>query len=343
MTKSDKLQCEKNNNQGRFISIVIPALNEAASLPELFERLEVVAAKNRYKMQIILVDDGSTDNTREIVSAYKLVQLDSIIYVGFRKNLGKSLALSEGTNQADAEIIITMDADLQDKPEEIPNLLSCIDEGCDVVSGWKKRRNDPFFGKRLPSKVFNWLVGKVLCSPLKDINCGLKAYRKEVWDEIRVYGEFHRFIPALASNRGFRIGQVEVEHCSRKLGISKYGAGRFIKGVLDLLTVYFLNSYLHRPLHFFGVLGSIFLSLGISGGIYLTILWFSGETIGNRPLLSLSVLLMIVGVQVILFGLLSQLQIAIFHKTNRDRPSTKIIRRDFDSGENDFGQGYLKK
>jgi glycosyltransferase involved in cell wall biosynthesis len=315
--------------EGRRVSVVIPALNESASLPELFKRLDQVATANNYRMQVVLVDDGSTDNTREVVAAYEPTCIESLVYIRFRMNLGKSVALSEGVDRAEAEIIVTMDADLQDQPEEIPNLIKHIDEGCDVVSGWKKRRNDPFFRKKVPSHVFNWLVRKILRSSLKDINCGLKVYRKEVWDEIRVYGEFHRFIPALAANRGFRIGEIEVEHRPRVQGTSKYGASRFVKGVLDLLTVYFLNAYRHRPLHFFGVLGGFLGALGFLGGAYLTVLWFSGQVIGTRPLLLLSVLLLIIGVQVVLFGLMSQLQIDLFHKTSRDRPHAAILRRDF--------------
>lgn len=320
------------SKQGRRISVVIPALNEAASLPELFRRLDQVAVENDYRMQVVLVDDGSTDDTPKVVAAYHPSFIVSLVYVRFRMNLGKSVALSEGVDRAEAEIIVTMDADLQDQPEEIPNLVKRLDEGCDVVSGWKRRRNDPFFRKKLPSHVFNWLVRRILRSSLKDINCGLKAYRKEVWDEIRVYGEFHRFIPALAANRGFRIGEIEVEHRPRAKGTSKYGASRFVKGVLDLLTVYFLNAYRHRPLHFFGVLGGSLVILGFLGGAYLTVLWFSGQAIGTRPLLLLSALLLIIGVQVVLFGLLSQLQIDLFHKTSRDRPHSAILRRDFKSG-----------
>ena len=320
---------KKTKKSMRDLTVVIPALNEADSLPELFSRLEVVAAANQYRMQVILVDDGSADSTEEVVSAYKAVILDSIVFIRFRRNLGKSEALSEGIKQADSEIIVTIDADLQDQPEEIPNLVNLIDQGCDVVSGWKRSRQDPFFGKKLPSQVFNWLVRKVLCSPLKDINCGLKAYRREVWDEIHVYGDFHRFIPALAANRGFRIGEVEVEHQPRKYGVSKYGASRFIKGVLDLLTVYFLNSYQQRPLHFYGVLGATLSAMGFLSGAYLTVLWFMGQPIGTRPLLLLSVLLVVVGVQIVLFGLLSQLQLALFHKRARDKPHAKVIRRNF--------------
>lgn len=313
----------------RHLSVVIPALNEVGSLPELFSRLEAVALDNHYKMQVILVDDGSSDHTEEVVRAYQPNQLESFIYIRFRCNRGKSEALSNGIRQADAEIIVTMDADLQDLPEEIPNLLKMMDQGQDVVSGWKRNRHDPFFGKKLPSCIFNWIIRIVLRSQLKDINSGLKAYRREVWDEIRVYGEFHRFIPALAANRGFRIAEIEVKHHPRKHGNSKYGASRFIKGVMDLLTVYFLNTFQNRPLHFFGVLGVALSVLGFLGAAYLTVLWFFGFPIGTRPLLLLSVLLLIVGVQIILFGLLSQLQIALFHNNNADRPNEKIIRRDF--------------
>ena len=174
---------------------------------------------------------------------------------------------------------------------------------------------------------------KILRSSLRDINCGLKAYRREVWEEIRVYGEFHRFIPALAASRGFRIGEVEVQHDPRSKGVSKYGASRFVKGILDLLTVYFLNAYRHRPLHFFGVFGGLLGTLGFLGGAYLTVLWFSGEVIGTRPLLQLSVLLLIIGVQVVLFGLLSQLQIELFHQTNKERPRAAIVQRNFNRGD----------
>lgn len=314
--------------KNRIISVVIPALNESASLPELFQRLDNVAAANNYKMQVVLVDDGSSDETEKVVSSIICKTIDSILYVKFRKNFGKSEALSEGVIQADGEVIITMDADLQDLPEEIPNLVKEIDSGVDVVSGWKASRKDPFFSKRLPSLVFNSLVRKVLGVQLKDINCGLKAYRKEVWDEIKIYGEFHRFIPALAAERGFTISEVMVEHHPRKLGVSKYGASRFIKGIFDLLTVYFLNKYQCRPLHFFGVLGGFFFTFGILGASYLTILWFSGESIGNRPLLMLSVLFIIIGVQVILFGLLSQLQLALHNRTFGSRSKTKIYRNE---------------
>jgi len=306
------------------VSIVIPSLNEAESIDELFSRLDTVASANHYAMQVVLVDDGSTDNTEEVVARYTPQAIECITYVRFRRNLGKSVALSEGVDRATKAIILTMDADLQDQPEEIPRLIGKIHEGYDVVSGWKKSRNDPFFGKKVPSLVFNWMVRKVLNSPLKDINCGLKAYRREVWEEIKVYGEFHRFIPALAANRGFRIGELEVEHKPRIHGVSKYGMSRFVKGVLDLLTVFFLNTYRHRPLHFFGFVGGLLGATGFVGAAYMTLLWFQGQPIGTRPLLLLSVLLLIIGVQVMLFGLLSQLQIELFHKTNRDRPFAKV-------------------
>ena len=317
------------NEPGTGVSVVIPALNEAESIPELLRRLDKVAYDSCYRMQVILVDDGSTDNTESIVQTFQPETIESISYLRFRVNMGKSTALSEGVDLAEKEIIVTMDADLQDQPEEIPKLVNGILGGCDVVSGWKKQRHDPFLGKKLPSMVFNWLVRKILNSPLKDINCGLKAYRKEVWDVIRVYGEFHRFIPALAANRGFVIGEAEVEHCPRTHGVSKYGASRFVKGVFDLLTVYFLNAYRHRPLHFFGVLGVTLGGLGFIGASYLTLVWFMGNAIGTRPLLQLSVLLLIIGVQVVLFGLMAQLQIELFYKANKDKPHAEMHHRSF--------------
>ena len=320
----------KSVSNGRTqVSVVIPSLNEADSLTELFDRLDKVASENRYEMQVVLVDDGSTDNSQEVVSNFLPKHISSIDYVRFRTNLGKSSALSEGIQLAQADLIITMDADLQDKPEEIPNLIAKLSQGYDVVSGWKRRRNDPFFRKKVPSYIFNWMVRKILGSELKDINCGLKAYKKEVWDEIRVYGEFHRFIPALAANRGFKIGEIEVDHAARTHGVSKYGARRFIRGVLDLITVFFLNSYRHRPLHFFGSLGGVIGGLGVLIGVYLSTLWFLGESIGSRPLLLLSILLIIVGVQVVLFGLMSQLQIEMFLSKYGERPPANVTSRTF--------------
>lgn len=309
------------------LSIVIPAFNESACLSELFKRLEKVAIANKYKMQIILVNDGSLDDTKEIALNYSFNNINTFTYIGFRKNFGKSMAISEGVRFAQESLIVTMDADLQDMPEEIPKLINRLNDGYDIVSGWKKNRKDPFFAKKLPSIFFNTLVRKILHSELNDINCGLKVYRKNVWDEIQIYGEFHRFIPALATNLGFKVGEIEVIHQPRFAGRSKYGASRFVKGVFDLLTVYFLNTYKQRPLHFFGLLGGSLLSMGIFGCSYLIILWFSGNSIGTRPLLMFSVLFIIVGIQIILFGLLSQLQIAQFNKITREHPSSEIFTK----------------
>jgi glycosyltransferase involved in cell wall biosynthesis len=315
-----------NLNKSEFssVSVVIPALNEADSILELFQRLEKIAEENQYEMQIILVDDGSDDNTATAVANFVPAYISSVLYIQFSTNLGKSAALTEGAKNATGDIIVTMDADLQDLPEEIPNLIAKINDGYDVVSGWKIKRNDPLFGKKIPSLFFNWLVRKILRTTLRDINCGLKAYRREVWKNIRIYGELHRFIPALAANQGYKIAEIEVKHSPRLHGVSKYGMSRFVKGILDLLTVYFLNTYQQRPLHFFGLLGGVLLFAGTMGGIYLTVLWFLGYPIGTRPLLLLSVLLIIVGVQIILFGLFSQLQIELFYRTNHEKPNVTI-------------------
>lgn len=313
------------------ISIIIPSYNESESLNELFVRIDDVVKKYNLNVEIILVDDGSDDDTQEIVLSYSAKEINSLTYVKLRKNFGKSEALSLGVLHAKNDIILTMDADLQDLPEEIPKLLNAIHNGSDVVSGWKYSRKDPFFGKKIPSYIFNTLVKKVLSIKLHDINCGLKAYRKEVWDEINIYGEFHRFIPALAAQRGFIISEVKVDHHARKFGISKYGASRFFKGIFDLLTVFFLNKYLRRPLHFFGFFGVIFTITGFILALYLTVLWFSGESIGSRPLLMLSVLLIIIGIQIILFGLISQLQVALLNKKSLENYSFKTTTRKFSS------------
>lgn len=295
----------------KHISVVVPAFNESESLMELFTRLEKVAKKNKYLIQVIYVDDGSTDNTKEIISSIDAIYIDEIIYVTLGRNMGKSEALMAGSSFAKHPLLITMDADLQDLPEEFPNLIDKLNQGYDLVSGWKKKRNDPLFGKKIPSYFFNKLVKYLLKLNLNDINCGLKIYKTEIWSKINVYGDFHRFIPALASSKGYRVGEVAVEHHERKAGVSKYGPGRFSRGILDLLSVFFLTTFAKRPLHFFGKLGGLFLIVGVFIGLYLTIIWFGGASIGSRPLLLLSTLLTGIGIQIILFGVLSQLLIDV--------------------------------
>jgi dolichol-phosphate mannosyltransferase len=254
-----------------MISIVIPLLNEEGTLEQLHHELSEVASARGYDLQIIFIDDGSRDGSWKIID--RLAAADSrVLGIRFRRNFGKAAALSAGFDAAQGEIIVTMDADLQDSPAEIPKLLAVLDGGADVVSGWKRERHDPWH-KRYPSKVFNALVGKLTGVQLHDHNCGLKAYRRDVIHEIRLYGELHRFVPVLAAARGFTIGETAVEHRPRLSGVSKYGWTRIPKGLLDLLTVQFITRYGQRPQHWLGSAGLISLLLGGMGMVYLAFIW----------------------------------------------------------------------
>ncbi len=295
-----------------FISIVIPVYNEEHNLPLLVEKIQNILHKIQTKYEIILINDGSTDNSKnEII---KLADNNKQIkHMHFNKNFGKAVALNKGFQIAMGELIITMDADLQDKPEEIPVLINKINEGYDLVSGWKINRKDKL-EKKLPSKIFNYVIGTVTGLKIHDYNCGFKIYRKELTENINLYGEMHRYIPALAYWKGYRVGEVPVKHNYRKYGKSKYGMERYMHGLFDFMTVYFLIKYMSKPMHFFGKIG---LFCSISGFLilsYLTIIWFFGERIGNRPLLSLGILLFILGIQFISTGLISELIIYLYEK-----------------------------
>lgn len=227
--------------------------------------------------------------------------------VRLRRNFGKAAALSAGFDACRGRLVVTMDGDLQDEPEEIPRFLSALEEReLDLVSGWKKTRHDPA-SKRWPSKLYNWVTRKLAQVDLHDFNCGFKAYRREVLEQISIYGELHRYIPVLASRRGFRVGEIEVRHHPRRHGVSKYGWDRFYKGLLDLITVLFITKYTRRPLHLFGVFGLGFLAGGFGINLYLALLWFAGQPLRNRPLLLLGVLLMVMGIQVLTTGLLGEM------------------------------------
>ena len=254
-----------------MISIVIPLLNEEGTLEQLHHELSELASARGYDLQIIFIDDGSRDGSWKIIE--RLAAADPrVLGIRFRRNFGKAAALSAGFDAAQGEIIVTMDADLQDSPAETPKLLAVLDGGADVVSGWKRERHDPWH-KRYPSKVFNALVGKLTGVHLHDHNCGLKAYRRDVIHEIRLYGELHRFVPVLAAARGFKIGETAVEHRPRLSGESKYGWTRIPKGLLDLLTVQFITRYGQRPQHWLGSAGLISLLLGGMGMVYLAFIW----------------------------------------------------------------------
>ncbi len=289
----------------KSISLIVPLYNEQDSLPELYRELVGATERLSERCEYIFVDDGSQDDSFAVLRG--LQRRDRRVkIVRFRRNFGKSAALSAGFRFAGGEIIVTLDADLQDQPSQIERLLKRLEEGCDLVSGWKRKRRDPLT-KRVPSRVFNFVTSALTGVPLHDINCGLKAYRREVIEEIKVYGEMHRFIPVLASYRGFRVAEVEVEHRPRRFGKSKFGASRFAGGFFDLLTVIMLARYNSKPLHIFGILGVVLLALGVGIEGYLSYGWLNGKYIEDRPLFMLGILMLIVGVQFIFFGLLAEL------------------------------------
>ncbi|MFQ5739875.1 MAG: glycosyltransferase family 2 protein [Acidobacteriota bacterium] len=289
----------------KSISVIVPLYNECQSLSELYEEILAAVTAISSDYECIFVDDGSTDGSFQVLR--RLQEKDSHVkIVRLRRNFGKSAALSAGFRLATGEIIVTLDADLQDCPAEISKLVKRLDEGCDLVSGWKQRRQDPL-SKRWPSRLFNFLTSRLTGVPLHDINCGLKAYRHRVIEEIKVYGEMHRYIPVLASYRGFLVSEVPVKHRPRRYGKSKFGIGRLGGGFFDLLTVIMLTRYNSKPLHVFGVLGGGLLAAGFLIEIYLTVGWFLGHYIEDRPLFMAGILLLIIGVQFIFFGLMAEM------------------------------------
>lgn len=288
------------------ISVVIPVLNEQDSIVSLSDKIVAVLVATERQFEVVFVDDGSSDATAARVK--EIHQRDSRIkLVRLRRNFGKAAALSAGFDHAQGGILITMDGDLQDDPEEIPRFLEALEQGgYDLVSGWKRNRQDPA-GKRYPSRLFNWVTRRMARVELHDFNCGFKAYRREVADEVAIYGELHRYIPVLASRRGFAVGEIEVRHHPRRHGSSKYGWDRLYKGFLDLLTVLFITRYTRRPLHLFGLVGLMALMMGVGINAYLAWRWFEGEWLSNRPLLLLGVLLMILGIQMVTTGLIAEM------------------------------------
>lgn len=288
------------------ISLVIPLYNEAESLGELHQKITNVMKRMDKSYEIIFIDDGSTDKSSEIIEELHR-QDEHVKLIQFRKNYGKSAGLAAGFNAASGAFVITMDADLQDDPEEIPNLLAKLDEGYDLVSGWKKIRHDPLT-KRLASKVYNYFTSITSGIRLHDFNCGLKAYRIDVIKTMKVYGELHRYLPVIAHRNGFRVTEIPVKHHARKHGKSKFGAARFARGAFDLMTITFLTRYKKRPLHLFGLLGFIFFSAGLLVSIWLTYERIVlNKYLSSRPMLFLGVLLIIVGVQFFSIGLLGEM------------------------------------
>ena len=297
------------------ISVVVPLYNEEESLPELVQWIDRVCKSEGLSYEIIMVDDGSTDGSWQVVESLKMQYGASIKAIHFMRNYGKSAALYCGFEAAEGEVVYTMDADLQDSPDEIPAMRKMIlEEGYDLVSGWKRKRYDPI-GKRLPSKFFNWTARKVSGIKLHDFNCGLKCYRKSVVKSIEVYGEMHRYIPILAKHAGFKhIGEKEEHHQARKYGVSKFGMERMVKGYLDLISVTFMSRFGRSPMYFFGGLGTLMFLVGgfttcwvIGSKIYKQIMDLPLRPVTEQPLFYLAILAIVLGVQLFLAGFLGEL------------------------------------
>ncbi len=289
-----------------YLSIIVPLYNEEESLRELSEKVAGVMTRMRKPYELIFVDDGSTDGSFRVLQELH-AKNPAIKAVRFRRNFGKSAALSVGFREARGEFVVTMDADLQDDPEEIPGLLEAFDDRYDMISGWKKKRHDPIT-KTMPSRFFNFVTGLMTGISIHDFNCGLKAYRLDVVKELNVYGELHRYLPVLAHYAGYRVGEKVVQHHPRKYGHTKFGISRFFRGFLDLLTVLFTTRYIRRPLHLFGVWGMVSFLIGAGIDIYLSVEWAMGVTaLSNRPLFLVGFLFIIIGIQFVSIGLLGEM------------------------------------
>jgi dolichol-phosphate mannosyltransferase len=302
-----------------MLSVVIPVFNEEVSLQPLHQELGQVAAAHGYELDVVFVDDGSTDGSWKVIEG--LAAADPRVRgIRFRRNFGKAAALSAGFAEARGELIMTLDADLQDDPTEIPRFLAEIDKGLDVVSGWKQVRYDPWH-KVFPSRIFNAMVSRLTGVVLHDHNCGMKCYRREIFDEVILYGELHRFVPVLAAARGFRVGELAIHHRPRQYGHSKYGVSRFVKGFLDLLTVKFLTGFGQRPQHAMGTIGLASFLLGAIGMTYLAIYWIVAQIspdlhllpLHQRPAVIYSVGLLLLGGQLMSIGFIAELIIA-YHR-----------------------------
>ena len=305
------------------LSVVVPIYNEAESIETLVQAIADAVSETNSSYEIICVDDGSRDGSTQVLTdlASRRVDLKAVI---LRRNYGQTPAMAAGFETAEGKIIVTLDGDLQNDPADIPMLLAKLNEGYDLVSGWRRKRQDAALTRLLPSKIANIIIAKVTGVRLHDYGCSLKAYRSELIADMNLYGELHRFLPALAYIEGARITEVPVRHHARRFGQSKYGLGRTIRVVMDLLTVYFMKKFLTRPMHVFGLGGVISLATGIAMGTYLTIIkLFFDRDIGDRPLLILAVLLIITGVNLFCFGLVTELLMRTYHESQR-RPIYRI-------------------
>ncbi len=315
------------------ISVIVPLYNEEESLPELVTWIKKVMSENNFSYEIIMIDDGSKDNSWAVIEELK--QKESAIKgIKFMRNYGKSAALFCGFEEAQGDVVITMDADLQDSPDEIPELYRMIvEDGFDLVSGWKKKRHDPVLSKNIPSKLYNWTVRRMTGIKLHDMNCGLKSYRKNVVKSIEVYGDMHRYIPVLAKWAGYKnIGEKVVIHSERKYGVTKFGLERFVRGPLDLLSVTFISRFVKRPMHFFGVLGVLMILVGIAASIGLAIIkinelkaGITGHLITSSPYFYIALTSMIMGAQFFMGGFLGEL----ISRSSSERNKYKIEKQTF--------------
>jgi len=305
------------------LSIITPIYNELESLPPLIAKINQVMQENNYTYELICIDDGSTDGSTDLLKKLAL-ENDNLKAIILRRNYGQTPAMSAGFQNAKGQIIISLDADLQNDPADIPLLLEKLNQGYDLVSGWRKNRQDHTLTRLIPSKIANVLIGEVTGVKLHDYGCSLKAYRSELLADMNLYGELHRFLPALAFIEGARIAEIPVSHHPRKFGQSKYGLSRTFRVLMDLLTIWFMKKFLTRPMHVFGSLGLVSLLLGLLLGSYLTFLKFGlNESIGDRPLLILVVILLITGVQLFSFGLLGELLMRTYHES-QGRPIYRV-------------------
>jgi glycosyltransferase involved in cell wall biosynthesis len=306
------------------LSVVVPVYNEERSVELLFDEIRAALEPRGSEWEVVFVDDGSSDGSFAALTRLHAREPGTIRVVRLRRNFGKSAALAAGFRQARGDLIATIDADGQDDPAEIPRLLAKLDEGFDLVSGWKTRRRDRWT-RRVLSHVFNAVTGRISGVRLHDMNCGLKAYRAEVVKGLALYGELHRFVPVLAHYRGYRIAEIPVHHRAREHGRSRYGLERYLRGFFDLITVTFMGRYRYRPLHLFGGLGLALGLVGFAVCLYLTVLWFAGNAIGHRPLLTLGVLLVVVGMQFLSLGLIGELVTTHHEERSAEREQAELL------------------
>jgi glycosyltransferase involved in cell wall biosynthesis len=305
------------------VSVVIPIKDEVESLPLLLKAISSTLTESKLNYEIICVDDGSRDGSAEFLKEQAQIRTDLKVVI-LRRNYGQTAAMSAGFNYATAKVIVTLDADLQNDPADIPMLITKLDEGYDLVSGWRQNRQDGALNRLLPSKIANWLIRGATSVYIHDYGCSLKAYRAELVADMNLYGELHRFLPALAYIEGARITEVPVRHHARRFGQSKYGISRTFRVLMDLLTILFMKKFLTRPMHVFGMLGLISMVSGAGIGIYLTLVKLVFHVdIGNRPLLILAVLLLVTGVQLFCFGLLAELLMRTYHES-QGRPIYRV-------------------